>query len=248
VQYCLNCGAEVQQNYCPNCGQKVTVKRLSAKSLLEELFYFFTHIEHTFLKTLFEFIVRPGVASLNYLKGKRKHYQKPVSFFLIWTGLYILFHNIIISYFHYLPDRVNPALAVIKEESNELLRSNFTFFFLPVLFVSAVSIYFFLAKPRFNFVEIITLCLYGAGCFNALLFLGDVLLGFVFRTNINANPVFIYQTTIAGTYNLWFCFDFFKKLQLRYFWPRLLLNALFVSLFGWMVFIYFPYWWLLLTK
>lgn len=245
---CLNCGFVYSGAFCPQCGQKASVKHLNTKSLVEELFHFFTHIEDTFLKTLYEFIIRPGATSLNYLKGKRKHYQKPVSFFLIWTGLYILIHNLIINYFHYLPDTPNPRVAVLKTEANELLRSHFTIFFLPVLVISAVSIYSILAKPRLNFVEIITLCLYGAGCFNALLVAGDLVLGLLLRTNINANPVFIYQTAIAGSYNLWFCYDFFKKLHIRFLGWRLLLNALLVSALGWIVFLYFPYWWLLVTK
>jgi hypothetical protein len=101
LNYCLNCGAEVSGKYCHECGQKVIVRRLTIKALMEEIGHFFTHIEHYFLQTTKEFIVRPGKNSIAYLKGKRKQYQKPVSFFLIWSGLYILIHNLIVRYFHY---------------------------------------------------------------------------------------------------------------------------------------------------
>jgi hypothetical protein len=128
---------------------------------VKDTIYFFTHLEKGFGYTSWNFVVRPGRNSLNYLAGKRKNYQKPVSYFLIWTGLYILLHNSIINYFHY---TLSDGLIVqhdVRTMANDLLQTHFTFFIIPVIVVSAYVVYLGLARPRYNFAEIFTLCLYG---------------------------------------------------------------------------------------
>ena len=86
---CLNCNAEVNENYCSHCGQKVEVKRLTWHILGEEIFHFFTHIEKGFLTTTIQLVTHPGRLCKSYLDGKRKAYHKPVSFLLIWITLYL---------------------------------------------------------------------------------------------------------------------------------------------------------------
>lgn len=243
MSYCLNCGAGVTGSYCHECGQKVNIKRLNAKVLLEEFGHFITHAEHYFLKTTKEFILRPGKNSLDYLKGKRKHYQKPVSFFLIWAGLYILLHNFILKLFHFQITAATLLPQTQLEKANEFFRSHFTLFFLPVLVVSSVIIYFILAKPRFYYIEILTLCLYGAGCFNAMLIISDLIIGVLFRININSNPMWIYQTVISGMYNFWFCYEVFSRVHTRFLWIRLFVTAIIISISGWFLFMYLPALW-----
>lgn len=243
MSYCLNCGAEVTGRYCHECGQKANIKRLNVKILVEEFGHFITHVEHYFLHTTWKFIISPGANSLHYLKGKRKQYQKPVSFFLIWTGLYILLHNFIIKLFHFKITATAVLAQTQFEKANEFFRSHFTFFFLPVLLVSSVIIYFILAKPRFYYIEIITLCLYGAGCFNAMLIIVDLVIGVLFRLNVNSTPVFIFQTVVSGLYNFWFCYDMFSKAHIRYLWIRLFFTSVIISISGWFLFMYFPVLW-----
>lgn len=243
MTYCLNCGAEVSGKYCHECGQKVNIKRLNAKALLEEFAHFITHAEHYFLNTTKEFIIRPGKNSLDYLKGKRKHYQKPVSFFLIWAGLYILIINFIIRQFHYKATATLFTLQTQQEKAGELLRGNFTLFFLPILLFSSVFIYLILARPKYYYAEILTLCLYGAGCFNALLITVALITGVILQININSEPIFVVQTIVAGSYNLWFCYDFFRRVHLKNFWVRLVLTSICTSLLGFVIFTYMPLLW-----
>jgi Protein of unknown function (DUF3667) len=241
--YCINCGAEVSGKYCHECGQKALIKRLNTAALLEEVGHFITHVEKNFLHTTKEFIIRPGKNSLDYLKGKRKHYQKPVSFFLIWAGLYILFHNFVIKQFHYKATATLLTLQTQQEKASELMRGHFTLFFLPVILVSSVLIYFLLARPKFFYIETLALCLYGAGCFNALLIIVDIAAGVLLRINVNSSSIFIVQTFIAGSLNLWFCYDLFRRLHLHFFWGRLLLTSLFTSISGLAIFVYLPLLW-----
>jgi hypothetical protein len=244
VVTCLNCGHTYQGKFCPECGQKSSVKHLTAKVLVEELAHFFTHIEKHFLKTTTGFIFQPGKSSFEFLHGKRKKFQKPISFFFIWTAIYIIPHNYIIRWFNYLPQRVNASAPTLEELSNELLRSHLSFFFLPGIILSAVIIYYILAKPTINFIEVLTISIYGAGCYNAMLFVVDLILGFILRININSMPVFVFQTILAAAYNFWFCYHIFKNISKKWFWPRLFLSAIVIAFAGLGLLLYLPKWWI----
>ena len=245
---CLNCGAEFSGKYCPECGQKAHVHRLTAKALLDEILHFFTHIEHTFLKTSLHFIIKPGITSLNYVKGKRKRYQKPVSYFLIWAGFYILLHNFILNYFHYDLVLQETGQTALQQEANIFLRKHFSFFVLPVLLTSSFWIWLVLGRGRLFFFEIFTLSLYGCGCYFVLLIISDLVLGVVFRVNINHYYVFFWQTILSFLYNTWFTVDLFRRLKLRFFVARILLASALISLAGYFIFIYGPELWIYLFK
>jgi hypothetical protein len=155
-------------------------------------------------------------------------------------------HNRVIHYFHYKQSTSAILLLSHQEQANELLRSHFTVFFLPVLFVSSVVIYLILARPRFYYIEVLVLCLYGAGCFNAFLIFIDLFLGVLFRVNVNNTPVFVMQTFISGLYNIWFCYDLFRKIDLKSFWLRLIMTSVLIAIFGWCIFLYLPSVWIML--
>ncbi|HJW29559.1 MAG TPA: DUF3667 domain-containing protein, partial [Saprospiraceae bacterium] len=149
--------------FCPNCGQKASIRRLTFSLLVEEFVHIFTHIEHGFLFTSWRFFAHPGQSSIEYISGKRNAYQKPVSYFLIWTGLYILTHNAIIHYRHLALTTETIAQLNIREQSNLLFRQHFTLFILPVILLSAWLLYLILGRRKYNFIEILTLSLYGGG-------------------------------------------------------------------------------------
>jgi len=244
---CLSCGQPFKGNYCPNCGQKASVKRLTVSVLLKEFFHFFTHLENGFLFTTWNFIIRPGISSLNYIAGKRKEYQPPVSYFLIWTGLYILIHNTIINHFHYELIREMVNQMNIKEQSNILFRQHFTLFILPVILLSALLLYYIMAKPRYNFIEILTLSLYGSGTYFMMSFFSDLILGFIFKVNVLTINVFLFQGILSSLYNFWFSFDFFRRLRLGFFWLRLIIVSILIAIGGWLIMFYLPMAWLYFT-
>jgi len=91
MKHCKNCGRPVHDVYCSHCGQKISLGRISLSYLWEELFHFFTHIDKGFLFTAWKMIVAPGSTPKEFVSGKRKIYQSPISYFLIWITVYILF-------------------------------------------------------------------------------------------------------------------------------------------------------------
>jgi hypothetical protein len=248
LTYCLNCGASVSGKYCHECGQKAHVNRLTAKALMDEVVHFFTHAEETFFKTTLHYIIKPGITSLNFIEGKRKRYQKPVSYFLIWTGVYILLHNFILNQFHYELVLQSTGQSLAQKEANVFFRNNFSFFILPIMVLSALIIWLVLGRPRFYYFELLTIVLYGGGTYFALCLISDTLLGVILKININHYKVFFWQTILSGVYNIWFTFDFFRHLKIKWLWPRLILTSIIISFIGNIIMLYLPYVWLSLTK
>ena len=241
---CLNCGNFFSGNYCPDCGQKATVKRLTASGLLVDIFTFFTNLEHGFLFTSWSFLIKPGTSAMQYLTGKRKDYQKSASFFLIWTGLYILLHNTIVSLFHY-QVRSNVISPMDPgEQSNIFFRQHFTLFIIPVILYSALLVYYIMAKPKYNYIEILILSLYGSGIYFMMSFISDFLLGFIFRVNILSENVFLWQALLSTVYNFWFSFDLFKRLSLKLLWLRLISVSILIAISGWVIMFYLPMLWI----
>ena len=91
MKHCKNCGKELHGLYCSHCGQKAREERITFRYIWAEIIHFFTHIEKGFLFTSWSMLLRPGITVKNFIEGKRKLYQSPVSYFLIWTAVYILF-------------------------------------------------------------------------------------------------------------------------------------------------------------
>jgi hypothetical protein len=245
---CLNCGAPVSGKYCHECGQKAHINRLTAKALMDEVIHFFTHVEETFLKTTYHFIIKPGITSLNYIEGKRKRYQKPVSFFLIWTGIYILLHNFILNKFDYELVLQAKTQSSLYDEGNKLFRNHFSFFMLPLLASSAFLIWLVLGRFRFYFFELFTIVLYGGATYFVLCIISDLVLGVVFRININHYSVFLWQTILSGIYNIWFMFDFFRHVKIKFFWLRLLLASVLISITGYLIMMFLPIAFVALTR
>jgi hypothetical protein len=109
---CLNCGHTFLGKFCNECGQTAEVERVTVSYLTHEIIHSLTYYEKGFLHTIAHFLVRPGKASLKFLSGHRKEYQKPVSYILILTSLYIIVYNYIIGHYHYhYQDWKNPALT-----------------------------------------------------------------------------------------------------------------------------------------
>jgi Protein of unknown function (DUF3667) len=243
---CLQCGHHFKGKYCPNCGQKATVKRLTAAGLIEEVIHFFTHLESGFLFTASSFIIRPGISAIHYIEGKRKNFQKPVSYFLIWAGAYTLLHNAVINKFHFMLGREVVEGLKVAEQSNVLLRNHLSIFLLPVILVTAILVYFILARPRFNFTELLTISLFGVGTYFMMLFFSDIILGYIFHINVLDLRVFLWQTILSSIYNFWFSYDVFKRLKMPYFWPRMILVSILSPISGLLIMFYLPMLWIYL--
>ncbi len=225
---------------------KSRVEKFTASIVLAEMLHFFTHFEKGFLHTMWGFIAKPGITSINFLHGKRKQYQSPVSYLFICTGLYILLHNFIINHYHYHVSAASLAQMNLKEQANVLLRTHFSPFIIATLAICSFIIYFVIAKPIFNFTEVFILSLYGGGTYIIMLFCSDIILGFFFKVNVITPEVFLWQTVLSSIYNFWFCFNLFTKVGVHYLWLKLFTTAILMAIIGLILFSYLPLAWIYL--
>lgn len=95
-QYCPNCEAEIkdQQKFCAECGQKFPVYRFTLRNFFHEFLHAFTHADRGIFHLLFHLSTKPGVVAREYVKGKRKKYFSPFTFFLIVMALFVFTNNV----------------------------------------------------------------------------------------------------------------------------------------------------------
>ena len=132
----------------------------------------------------------------------------------------------------------------IGEQSNILFRRHFTLFIIPVIFLSAFLLYRIMAKPRYNFIEILAMSLYGTGTYFMMSLVSDVFLGIFLKSNILTANVFLWQGILSSLYNFWFSFDFFKRLRVPLFWLRLIGVSILIAIGGWLIMFYLPMAWI----
>jgi hypothetical protein len=132
----------------------------------------------------------------------------------------------------------------MTEKVNVLLRSHFTIFIIPLILMSAFLIYAVLGRPKYYFVEVLTICLFGTGTYFMMLLASDIVLGFLFRINTLSANIFLWQTVLSSVYNFWFTFDFFKRITVRLFWLRILTLTILITLIGWVIMAYLPAAWI----
>lgn len=162
MKTCKNCGALTNGLYCSNCGQKPVPERITFRFIWHEIVHFFTHAEKGFFFTSWNLLKTPGSVVKNVIDGKRKNYQKPVSYHLIWIGLYSLIlylleetfgENKVVSF----ADYFGPG------ETTKFAISNLNIVLTLLLPVQAVYVYFLLMYNQYNYVEALVVILYGIG-------------------------------------------------------------------------------------
>ena len=162
MKRCKNCGELTNGIYCSNCGQKPLPERITFHYIAHETVHFFTHADKGFVFTSWSLLRTPGVVVKEFIDGKRKNYQKPVSYYLIWIALYSLIlyllekafgENKVVSF----ADYFGPG------ETTKFAISHLNIVLTLLLPVQAVYVYFFLMYGQYNYVEALVAVLYAIG-------------------------------------------------------------------------------------
>lgn len=244
MNHCLNCGTGLRGEYCYKCGQRVESKRITAKYLLEEILHFFTHFEHGFVYTSRELLLRPGRTFHLYLNGKRKRFQQPISYIVIWIAIEWIIRNQIVRQFHY------GSLASFNQTPDytemKLFYDNYSSLFVFILVpVLAFIYYLILGRPRYNFYEMVVINLYGYGTYFILqLIFSTLLLGLFFRVNIKNFQVGLWTSIIAVIWGLWATYDFFKKDHIRLFHIKIIAAVFIGQAISSGIILFFPISWM----
>ena len=217
---CLNCGHALSENFCSCCGQKVDVRRLNWKSLIDEILHFLTHIEKGFFRTTWLLATKPGMVIHEYLDGKRKKYHKPIGFLLIWiTTFTLLFHFAD----HLFPIKENVNGTIFSDAANYIIsryRNVVELFILPF---SALNAWLIIARPKLNYVELLAAFFY----FTSFLFIVltlQLIIALIFWVNFHSAG---FDLVTICVYSLWLIyagFSFYKQYKIRYLVVRMIIS------------------------
>jgi len=113
---CQNCGYVVRKRFCPKCGQENIETRQSFHYLFTHFIEDLVHYDGSFWKTLKNLLLKPGILTREYLKGKRKEYVAPVKLY-IFISFFVFFVGGIINTFTTKSDLENVNFTVTNQVS-----------------------------------------------------------------------------------------------------------------------------------
>lgn len=160
---CPNCGTEFASKFCPNCGQEKITKRLEVKSILHDVTHGIIHWENSVLKTFRLLLTQPGNLIHGYIRGKRKAYIRPFSYFLFIQTVFVIVFLIMGSrYFAYIDITITPDSGAERtEEIRHLIGRNVNYFnfLLPLVFAFFFKL-FLKKKTDVNYAESLVFSFY----------------------------------------------------------------------------------------
>ncbi len=221
---CLNCGSPVDDKYCSHCGQRTSIERFSWKSLIEELFHFYTHLEHNFFRATFQIGYKPGKILKSILDGKRNSNPKPIGFLIVWITIFVVIFSLVSKITHYGAFNTD-SLVTYDSASSVILnkyRSAIDIIILP--FTSLIA-WLIVAKPKLNYIEVLTTNFYFIAILFVLLSI-QMLIAVIFGINFKTDA-FDWMTIIC--YAIWLlyaAFDFYKQYQIPHVIFRIILATI----------------------
>ncbi len=222
---CLNCGEALTGRYCSSCGQSAKVGRLSWTSLVSEFIHTLTHADRSLLGTTFRMFIQPGTVLQEYISGKRKKYQAPVAFFLIWVTLSIFTHRMILLKTGFHPVFLE-GLTFSSPESIHVFIEHGQWFYILTFPLIAAMLYVFIAHPVFSYIEALVITMYTFSMDYAFFVICYLVGGGLFSLNVLHWAFYLFQILFSVFFTIWVCIDLFHKKGIPHFWIRLLLFTL----------------------
>ncbi len=88
---CPSCGTAISDPFCPQCGeQRPAAHGLSWRHYLEELVDALTHLDSKLLRSTWLLVRRPGLLSVDYLRGRRVPLVSPLRLFVFVSIVYFV--------------------------------------------------------------------------------------------------------------------------------------------------------------
>lgn len=94
---CLNCGQplDLSDKFCPYCSQLNSTKQLTFTDFFAEFINSIVSYDSRMRYTIRDLLLKPGVATRNYIKGQRLKYANPFRFYLSVSIIYFLLQGFI---------------------------------------------------------------------------------------------------------------------------------------------------------
>jgi hypothetical protein len=215
---CKNCGHRVYGAYCSHCGQSAGTGRITFASLSQQVLAYFTHLERGFLYTTWSMLAAPGRAVSAFIAGIRKPYQKPVSYFFIWTAAYVIL--VLVTERSFGQDTV----VYRRNYFGDVSATEFATHYLSLTLGVIVPIYALLLqlvgmRRHYNYMESLCAILYLNGTLltiQILFLLLAILVHLATGAGINNG----YSDILKVIYVTWFAHQLLDRYTLRHRWLR----------------------------
>ena len=219
-KHCLNCGHPINLNYCPQCAQATNVGRVTWKSFNEEFLHTFTHFEKTIFATIRQLIKNPAKLYGEYFAGKRKKYQSPVSFFIIWVTISIFTHQAIIAHSGFHPVYLK-GLTFSRPESIQVFIKHGEWLYILCFPISAAIFFLILGRRTYSYIECIIITMYSFSLVYVLHTLYYLIGGALFSLNVLHWRFYLFQIVTALIYTIWVCYNLLRKKNKPWLWVRI---------------------------
>lgn len=87
VVACANCGADLQGTYCAVCGQRAAHRIVPLWQVTNEFLEDLVDLDLRILHTFPTFFFRPGALTVEYVRGRRRRYIRPLRLYLFSSFL-----------------------------------------------------------------------------------------------------------------------------------------------------------------
>jgi hypothetical protein len=200
MEKCKSCATKFDGNYCNNCGTPQIMRRINKSYYLEEFEDYFIHVERGILYTLKELIIHPGKAIKNFIDGNRTNYYKPISFLVLFSGLYSLIDHSI----GYHPSEI---LKSPESSVNTFIREHLIYFSLFQIFIMIFLFKkVFYRKAKYNVFEYFVVLCYSSGMTILFSTLGIIMTHFSRKENLQ------YIISLIGLfYGIWLLGQFMES-------------------------------------
>ena len=217
---CKNCTNQLRTDYsyCPDCGAKVIRNRITVKNLWYDAVERFFNIDNTFIITFKNLFTNPDKVIVGYIKGVRKKYLNPISYFTIAVMLGGLFIFLNKQFFPEAMDYQFNSMNIEKMSESDKLGMEWgkkfqyylyeyqNFFYIVMLpFLALISKLVFINKKEFNFSEHFVMNIYGYSQMSICVNILYILLIW------NAQLLY-YAATINGIFQVLYFSYMFKKI------------------------------------
>lgn len=157
---CKNCNSELANSFCQYCGQRASVDKVTFSETFQDFVDAVFSVNAPLIKTSKLLIVNPGKLFREYLRGRRKNYYKPVSFFIISTIIYILTRSLI-SYNPFTTAGVEVDGKILAEAGQYMVKNINNVMFLFVFTLGLFCKIFFYKK--YSLAEFVAISFYLVG-------------------------------------------------------------------------------------
>lgn len=219
---CLNCGHIVKENFCSHCGQNTHTGRITWGSFVSEFLHTLTHAERSILGTTWQLFKHPGKVLDEYIGGKRKKYQAPAGFFLIWVTLSILIHKAVIAQNGFNPV-YQKGITFSDAESIKAFITHGELFYILTFPLSAFLFYFILGKPTYSYMESLVVTVYGFSMTDMFYVLCYLIGGVLFSLNVLHWKFYLFQVVLSVLYTVWVCISLLRKKKIKFLGLRIFL-------------------------